>query len=202
MTPHLPELRYVAVVALVTGAPLLAVPCSAEPPRGIEIGLRANALSADPDLYGLGVTARYFFHDRWFVDATLERHVFRSRASDPFGAAQHTSIVVGAAFGREHAAGDAGQTSWFWTWGVAAGFPDAGPAGADGGSFETATGEIHLTASLGARRRLSERWSATGALRVERHYVDWRTTAADGRLLAARSSLTPAGLYFALSYRF
>lgn len=202
MTPHLPELRAVAVVALVTGAPLLAPPCSAEPPRGLEIGLRANASSADPELYGLGVAARYFFHDRWFVDATLERQMYRSQASDPFGVAQLTSVVVGAAIGRELAASDADRTTWFWTWGVAAGFPDAGPADGDGGNFEAAASEIHLTASLGARRRLSEHWSLTGALRIERHYVDWRITAEDGRPLAERSSLTPVGLYFALSYRF
>lgn len=202
MTPTLPEKPALAAIALLTGAPLFSAPCAAEPPRSLEIGLRASGSSAAAEIYGFGVAARYFFHDRWFVDATLERQIVRSPASEPFGDARLTSVVVGTALGRELSGDDANRTAWFWSWGVAVGFPDVGPAGGDGSVVETATSEIHLTASLGARRRLSDHWSLNGAVRIERHYVDWRRSAADGSLLAERSSLTPAGLYLALSYRF
>lgn len=193
---------YRASLPLVAALAVFPVVAGAASPAPVELAVRVNALFADVDLHGAGVAGRLPLRDGWFVDATLERQTYaRARWDDVRPAGDLESTVLGAALGRR-GNGERGP-AWFWTWGIAVGFPETGASsGAGQPRHDAASTEVHLTASLGVSGSLSAHWSLDAALRVERHFVDWRLSDPDGRLLERRSTLTPVGAYLALSYRF
>lgn len=169
----------------------------AQPAGAAEIGVRVLALRADVDIEGAGIAARLPLRHDWFVDLTLERQAWsRGGAESDPGRLDVTTLAAGAALGRRYR-GDGGR-AWFWSWGLAAGMPDPAP-GTDGVVSAT---EVHLRASLGLTQPLAPHWLLTAALRMERHYVDTRRVADDGRLLERISVRSPVGVYVALSYRF
>ena len=185
---------------LLLSALLVAPLARAAPPSRPELSVRATALQADATIQGGGLALRLPLAGGWFVDGTLERHSgpARRRAGAP-PARELSSTVAGAALGRRHAGGR--WPEWFWTWGIAAGMPEPG-APAAAGPRESAATEIHLRSSLGNTGPRHGRWRLTGALRIERHFVDRRLAAADGELLERQTTRTPIGVYLAVSYRF
>lgn len=168
-----------------------------------ELGVRVSALHADPNLHGLGLVAHWPLSQGFFLQATLDSlQPERQSGTLSLRFNNMRNVVAGAAIGREHK-GPWESQSWFWTWGISAGFPTISRSGADSSepSLDAAT-EIHLTAAIGLSRQLSEHWSLTGAARFERHFIDWRLTDSDGTLLSRRKSLSASGLSLSLSYRF
>ncbi|MBT8084785.1 MAG: hypothetical protein HKP32_11650 [Woeseia sp.] len=170
---------------------------------GAELGVRVSALHAATHSQGIGLIVRWPMSQGYFAMASLDRqHYERGDSALSMPPAELRSTVVGAAFGREQRSNSLLQ-SWFWSWGLSAGFPTTGrneSAIADS-LFTTAT-EIHLTASLGVSTKLSDNWTLTGTARLERHFVDWRLTAADGSLLGRKEALTASGLSLAVNYKF
>lgn len=191
------------VIRRLLPAMLLAASGTASPAQAAELGVRISALRAATELQGFGLAARWPLSQGYFVQATLDRQHY-ARAANPaeLPPAALQSHIAGAAIGREYR-GDRALDSWFWSWGISAGFPaTARSAGAVAPARFDAAMEVHLTAALGISRQLSEHWSLTGAARIERHFIDWRLTDEFGTLLQRRDSQSASGLSLSVNYRF
>ncbi len=182
---------------------LLAASGAFSPLQAAELGVRVSALRAATELQGLGLVARWPLSQGYFVQASLDRQHY-ARAANPaeLPPASLQSHIAGAAIGREYR-GNRALDSWFWTWGISAGFPEAArSAGVAPQAHFSAATEVHLTAALGMSRQLSEHWSLTGAARIERHFIDWRLTDEFGKLLQRQDSQSASGLSLSVNYRF
>lgn len=168
-----------------------------------EVGVRVSALQAATNLQGPGVVTRWPLSQGYFVQASLDRWQYeRDRGLQPMPPGDLQNLVAGTAIGREFRSG-AGVRTWFWTWGIAAGFPSASrnSGGQADRQFSSAT-EIHVAGALGTSQQLTDRWSLSVIARLERHFVDWRVTDGAGTLLARRNTLTASGLSLSVNYQF
>ena len=62
--------------------------------------------------------------------------------------------------------------------------------------------QVHLTSAAGGIWQMDAHWSLAAAVRVERHYVDIRALDVSSGSPRRQSTLTPAGFYLSLDYRF
>lgn len=171
-----------------------------------ELGVRINALHADGNIYGAGLHLRRFLGDGFFVTATIDRQIYDA-ARLPATVAQSNqpvpslpNTVAGVNVGRQQGIGNA-RIMWFWSMGLAVGFPQPSRSGPAQVQLEAET-EVHLRSAVGLEALMSEHWSLMAAVRVERHYVNLRYIDPATQQRATLSSLTPAGVYLSLGYRF
>lgn len=171
-----------------------------------ELGVRINALHANGNIYGAGLHLRRLLDDGFFVTATLDRQVYdAARPPAPLEQSEQTlpsvtNTVAGVNVGRLQGLGDS-RIMWFWSMGLAVGFPQPSRPGPGQIQLEAET-EVHLRSAAGIEALVSEHWSLMAAVRVERHYVNLRYSDPATAQRATLSSLTPAGVYLSLGYRF
>ena len=187
------------IVAAMASALAAAGAAAAE--RPVTVSVRANALHASGDMYGAGLALSMRLNNGWFAAGTLDNYYYAPSTLTSATAArpQLQSLVFGAAMGRRIPSRYEGL-DWFWSAGLAAGLPQ-GYRPQDTKALDSGT-QVHLTMALGGIRQLGAHWSVSAALRIERHYIDIRyrdEASGDERRL---STLTPAGLYLSVNYRF
>lgn len=195
-----------AIVGLVLALSGALVIERAEALEQAELGVRINVLYGNGSFYGAGLHLRRFLHDSYFVTATLNRQNFAAARLPAWSEQQDMRIptvqstIAGVNVGRRQHLGDA-QLMWFWSMGLAVGFPQASRTGPGQIQLEAET-EVHLRSALGIETLMADHWSLTAAVRIERHYVNlkYNEPGSDGK--TTLSTLTPSGVYLSLGYRF
>ncbi len=186
------------IVAVI--ASTLAVAGAAAAERPVTVSVRVNAMHASGDMYGAGLALSMRLNNGWFATGTLDNYYYEpSTLASAVARPQFHSLVLGAAMGRRVPSRYEGL-DWFWSAGLAAGLPQ-GYSLQNTAALVSGT-QVHLTTALGGIRQLGEHWSMSAALRVERHYIDIRYRHEASVEEQRVSTLTPAGLYLSVNYRF
>jgi hypothetical protein len=182
---------------------LLAATGSLAAERPLTLGMRMNALHASGDMTGGGLTLGVRLSNGWFAAANVDNYRYSPDGVVDTGSSSTPvrlrTLVIGAAIGRQ-VPGRIDALDWFWSAGIATGLPQAG-ARDETAAVRSGT-QVHLTSAAGGIWRLDTHWSLAAALRVERHYVDIRSSDPESGEPRRLSTLTPAGFYLSLDYRF
>jgi hypothetical protein len=198
-------------------------PVLAEDDRRRDAGFRLNVIGGTGkptnDVLGFGVFGRYRLDDRWAVglgiDVSGEFDIERTPelvglvqdpdapVVDSRGSSEGLSAWVERGYGD-----DDRRLQWFWTVGAGVNSVDvedqAGPL-AGGGTFDVAIDagtEWVVSASLGLRVRLGERFLFEPAVRLDQHFADWKLTDRVSGATASIDDYLLRGVHLAFAYRF
>ena len=190
--------------------------------RGIDLGARTTVLLGDGtpanDIPGYGLIGRYWLDNGWFITGTLDAYEYDfERPAALVGIMQDPNVdvidatgestVLGAMIGKKFGETDS-SFDWFWSAGVAVGFPDIGDVSGptdSGGMFDMTFDvgtEYHLTTALGGEYQFNPQWYATLAARLEQHFIDILVTDRISGNTRVQDNQLTHGAYLSLSYQF
>lgn len=187
--------------------------------RQWEIGLRLDAMTAggvpSNDIMGFGVYGRYHLTPRWKIGFALdsvtgdfEKPYEQIGISSPAELdSQQDTLIASSWFEGEYGK-EAGRIRWFWMAGLGLGSPSVddltGPT-TSGGTFDITTEagtEFLVSGGGGFKCRIGERWRFELALKIDRHFADWKLTDRVSGRTGTLEDYTTKGLYAGLTIAF